>query len=312
MLVRVKNLAKSFQGTRAVDGVSFEISEFGICGLIGPNGAGKTTTLRMLTSYLTPTAGTVCIAGFDSVRQPLPLRGRIGYLPEGSALPQDARVDEYLAFRAGLKGVERRRRTAELDRCLQICGLTGQRRRILGRLSHGQQRRAALADALLNDPPVLILDEPTIGLDPLQVLHLRGFLSEVASTHCVLISTHVLSEAEAVCDRVLIMNGGRLADDIDLREDGARQACFVEVDGVLEELTAVFTGIATGVDVKWLSSAGCWHRLELSAASVEDLRSEVAATCLRQGWKVRELTASPRSLETRFVRAVLPDSRKAA
>ncbi len=218
MSIVVRNLCKTFGPLRAVDNVSFEIPAPGITGLIGPNGAGKSTILRILATFLAPTSGNAAVAGFDCVAQSASVRHAIGYLPESLPAQNEARVEEYLSFRAQLKGISRRERRAEIERCLTNCQLTAVRRRLIGRLSQGFRRRVGLADALLARPRVLLLDEPTIGLDPLQVRHTRELLIGLAESCTVLLSTHLLAEAEGLCQRVLVLVQGRLVSDLNMAD----------------------------------------------------------------------------------------------
>lgn len=312
MSIVVRNLVKTFGETAAVNGIGFEIPGPGVVGLIGPNGAGKTTTLRILTSYLQPTGGTACVAGFDTCTASRQVRRYLGYLPESTSLYPDARVLEFLTFRSKLKRVPWRQRRKEIERCLEICGVTGLSRRIIGRLSHGQRRRVALAETLLRDPPVLILDEPTAGLDPLQVRQFRLLLADLAAAHTVLLSTHVLAEAEAMCSRVLVMAGGRLVDDIDLERPDQQGLCCVEVCGPADIVCAALQTIAGVLAVQSSSLEHQWHRFELRYAANVDVRPEVATVCAQRGWPIRELSHARPSLETRFVRAIFSDARKAA
>lgn len=214
----VRELCRDFGTKRAVDAVSFEIGRGEIVGLLGPNGAGKTTLLRVLATFLRPTRGKVEVAGFDAECEPLEVRRRLGYLPESLPAYGEARVEEYLDFRARLKQIGRTDRQTEIDRCLAACELTAVRRRLIGRLSHGFRRRVGLADALLGNPAVLLLDEPTIGLDPLQVRQTRDLLRTMATERTILLSTHQLAEAQLLCERALVMIGGRLFSDVRVSE----------------------------------------------------------------------------------------------
>lgn len=312
MSIVARNLVKSYGELRAVDGVSFEIPGPGVLGLIGPNGAGKSTTLRILTSFLAPTSGTAAIAGFDCRAQSQQVRQHLGYLPETSPLYPDARIDEFLAFRAKLKRVPRRFRRAEIDRCLQACGLQNARRRLIGRLSHGFRRRVALADSLLHDPPVLILDEPTAGLDPLQVRQFRDLLAGLAHDHTILLSTHLLAEAEAVCDRVLILSQGQLVEDIDLQSAKSAPVCHLEVEGPEWALRQYIASFHEVEDVNLLELTGAWNRFEIRLKSTADIRAQLAEGCHERGWPIRELSLQRLSLEQQFVRSVFGEQRKAA
>jgi ABC-2 type transport system ATP-binding protein len=218
MSIVVQGLCRRFGSLRAVDAVSFEVPAGGIVGLIGLNGAGKSTVLRVLSTFLAPSAGRAWVAGFDCVAEAASVRKSIGYLPESLPGIHEARIEEYLWYRAQLKGITSRDRRSEIDRVLAACELTAVRRRLIGRLSQGFRRRVGLADALLGRPRVLILDEPTIGLDPLQVRNTRELLTDLARDCTILLSTHLLAEAEAMCQRVLVLIQGRLVSDVSLAE----------------------------------------------------------------------------------------------
>jgi len=201
---------RDFGRVRAVDGVSFTAAPGTVTGFLGPNGAGKTTTLRLLTTFLVPTAGTATVAGFDVLRAPLEVRRRIGYLPENAPLPGELRVGEYLRLRAEVKGIARDRTSRAIGEALERLELGPVERRLVGNLSRGYRQRVGLADALLGDPPVLILDEPTSNLDPDQVRRVRELLRELARERTVFVSTHLLAEAERVCGALVIVAGGRV------------------------------------------------------------------------------------------------------
>ena len=211
--VEIDNLVKTFGAFVAVDHVSLQIPKGEIFGFLGPNGAGKSTTIRILTGFLPATSGRAEVAGHDVATDSLAVRRCIGYLPENVPLPTDARVAEYLEFRARLKGIAAGERPAALERALQRCGLLDMRRRIVGQLSRGYRQRVGLADALLADPPVLILDEPTAGLDPAQIRETRKLMRELGQEHTMLLSTHILSEVEATCDSVIVIYQGEVVVD---------------------------------------------------------------------------------------------------
>ena len=226
-MIDVEHLVKRFSGFAAVDGISFHVPRGQIVGFLGPNGAGKTTTMRILTGFFPPTSGSLRIDGLDAVRDSLAVRRRIGYLPESNPLYTDMRVVEYLDYRARLKGVvERRRRHERVGHVVDRCGLASMRRRLIGQLSKGYRQRVGIADSLVHDPPVLILDEPTVGLDPSQIREIRDLVRDLGQSHTVMLSTHILQEVEMVCDRVMILFAGKIARDgamDDYREDGVLQ-----------------------------------------------------------------------------------------
>jgi len=211
-VIEVEGLSRRYGSRLAVNEVSFRVEPGEIVGFLGPNGAGKTTTLRMLTGYLAPTSGTIQIDGIDALKSSIQARERLGYMPEGVPLYREMRVFEYLRHRGALKAVPN---VAEaVDRCLEVAGVADARTRIVGQLSKGYRQRVGLAEALIADPPILILDEPTSGLDPNQVRHFRELVRSFGGKKTVLLSTHILSEVEAVCDRVIIIREGRKVADL--------------------------------------------------------------------------------------------------
>lgn len=210
-MIRVVNLTKKFFTTTALDNISFEVARGEVVGLLGPNGAGKTTTMRILTCFLPPTEGEVEVGGMDARQHSLDVRRLIGYLPENNPLYPEMRVVEYLEFRAALKKVSRRLRAARLKDVLEKCQLVDERRRVIGTLSKGTRQRVGLAEALIHDPQLLILDEPTLGLDPNQVRQVRALIRELGRDRTILLSTHILPEVEAVCSRAIILNQGKIA-----------------------------------------------------------------------------------------------------
>ena len=208
--ISVRNLTKRYDNVTALADISFEVQTGEIVGFLGPNGAGKTTALRILTGMLSPTAGSVQIDGLDVVAHSLEIRRRIGYLPEHIALYPELRVQEYLSYRAAIKGVAAKERRARINAAMERCVVTDVRRQLIGRLSKGYRQRVALADCLLGRPKILILDEPTVGLDPHQIRQTRALIRELGRTTTILLSTHILPEVEMICDRVTIIDKGRI------------------------------------------------------------------------------------------------------
>lgn len=311
MSIVVRELCKSFGSLRAVDNVSFEIPSGGIVGLIGPNGAGKSTILRILTTFLSPTSGSAQIAGFDCGAEPQTVRKQIGYLPENPPAQADARVEEYLAFRAQLKGIARADRRNEIDRCLAACQLTAVRRRFIGRLSQGFRRRVGLADALLGSPRVLILDEPTIGLDPLQVRHTRELLVGIADDCTVLLSTHLLAEAEGLCQRVLVLMQGRLVSDIRTDALQAGTGFEIELAGPQTECEQMLRMLPQVTSVEHLATDGHWHTFAVAGGDTHS-REQAARESIRRGWGLRELRGISGTLEDHFVRMAVRVRKEAA
>jgi len=211
LMIEVRNLSKNYGNIRAVDGVSFSVGNRQVLGFLGPNGAGKTTVMKILTGYHFPSSGTVLIDGIPADEQPLEIKKLIGYLPENVPLYKDLTVDEYLSFAAEARFIPKRQRKTAVDNSLEACSLTGFRGRRIETLSKGYRQRAGLAQAILHDPPILILDEPTTGLDPNQIIEIRSLIKELGKRKTVILSTHILQEVEAICSQVLIINDGRIA-----------------------------------------------------------------------------------------------------
>ncbi len=223
-MIEARGISRRYGDRLAVDAISFEVTRGEVVGFLGPNGAGKTTTMRMLTGFLPPTDGTAVIDGHDMLTDPLRARRSVGYLPEVPPLYPEMDVEGYLRFVAAIKGVARTERRAAVERALLRCGLTDVRRRVIGELSKGYRQRVGLAQAIVHDPPVLILDEPTVGLDPVQIREIRTLIANLArpasggAQHTVILSTHILSEVEAICQRVILIHRGRKRLDAPLAE----------------------------------------------------------------------------------------------
>ena len=209
-MIEVEGLTKRYGSFTAVDDITFKVEKGQVLGFLGPNGAGKTTTMRILTCYLPPTSGTARVAGFDVQAEPMEVKKRIGYLPESPPVYNDMTVREYVTFCAQLKGVAAAKRKEAVDTAIERCGLPDRRSQLIGTLSKGYRQRVGLAQALVHDPPVLILDEPTIGLDPAQIIEIRELIRDLAGDHTVILSTHILPEVGITCQAVAIIHEGRL------------------------------------------------------------------------------------------------------
>jgi len=242
-MISVQNLSKYFGQVKAIDRVSFEVDRDEIVGFLGPNGAGKTTTMRILTSYMPATSGIAKVAGFDVMNESMEVRRNIGYLPESVPLYPEMRVEEYLDYRAKLKGVNRKDRSKRMDYCLDRCRIREVRRRLIGTLSRGYRQRVGLADALIHDPVILIMDEPTAGLDPIQIRETLALIQELGENHTILLSTHILSEVEAVCERVIIINSGRIGASKSLDDLEAQSVILLEVRGPAEQVAATLLAL---------------------------------------------------------------------
>ncbi len=309
-MIEVSNLTKRYAGRTAVDDISFTVAPGEIVGLLGPNGAGKSTTMRVLSGFMPATSGTVRVAGFDVFHDSDEARRHIGYMPENNPLYPEMRVREYLKFRARLKGLGWRRSRERVTTVMEQCGLADVGRRVIGQLSKGYRQRVGLADALVHEPDLVILDEPTIGLDPHQIRSVRSLIKNLAGKHTVLISTHILPEVEMMCGRVLIMFNGRvLASDtpenLQRRMAGGSQV-IAEIAAPQEVLNAAWESLPEVEQFDVSLSDGEFFRCALTPRDGRDLRPVVFALARQNGWALRELTRSRHSLEDIYVQVTKP------
>jgi ABC-2 type transport system ATP-binding protein len=298
-MISVSKLTKIFDNVRAVDNVSFEVEKNEIVGLLGNNGAGKTTLMRILTTYLPASSGLASVAGYDVMNQSMDVRKNIGYLPESIPLYPEMRVNEYMDFRAKLKGVDRRQRKARIDYCTTTCRLTTVERRLMGTLSKGFRQRVGLADALLADPPLLILDEPTDGLDPGQKQETLGLLRELGKNHTIMLSSHMLSEVESIVDRVLILRRGQLALARRLVELEADPVIVIEVRGPKDKVRGVLE-TAEGVESVQITHSGDFCVCDVRTVGFKDLREALANRLIQNGFSLRRLDLKRRKLQDRW------------
>ena len=304
-MIRVSELTKVFGQTLAVDKVSFEVTKGSIVGFLGPNGAGKSTTLKMLTCYLPPTSGGASVAGFDIFHESQKVRENIGYLPENVPLYTEMKVREYLKFRGQLRGMDAGVLKQRTGYVLERCWLKSVENKTIGHLSKGYRQRTGLADALLHNPPVLILDEPTVGLDPTQIRETRKLIKDLAGEHTVMLSTHILPEVEAVCDRVVVIAGGRIVaqgSPEELRASRRMTArVLVECRGPADEVQATLGRVSGVSRVEILNNGGQYVTAAVRSREGQDVREEVARTVIQKGWPLREVRLEHATLEEFFV-----------
>ena len=309
-MIEVSNLTKRYAGRTAVDDISFTVARGEIVGLLGPNGAGKSTTMRVLSGFMPATSGTVRVAGFDVFHDADETRRRIGYMPENNPLYPEMRVREYLKFRARLKGLGWKKSRLRVTTVMEQCGLGDVGRRVIGQLSKGYKQRVGLADALVHDPELIILDEPTIGLDPQQIRSVRTLIKSLAGKHTVLISTHILPEVEMMCGRVLIMLGGRvLASDtpenLQRRMAGGSQI-IAEIAAPEAALRAAWEHLPEVEHFDLVATDGEFFRCALTPRDGVDLRATIFALAQQNNWTLRELTRSQHSLEDIYMQVTRP------
>ncbi len=309
-MITVKELTKRYARNTAVDHISFEVEKGQIVGFLGPNGAGKTTTMRILTCFLPPTSGTASVAGFDVLEQPLEVKKRIGYLPEMPPLYPEMRTDEYLTFVGKLKGLsgsELRQRVAAV---CERCAIADVKKKLLGKLSKGYRQRVGLAQAIIHNPEVLILDEPTAGLDPKQINETRDLIKSLAGDHTIILSTHILSEVEQTCQQVIIINKGKLVatDSVNNLQSRARGAetVLVEVAGrngdvdsaAVQRRLEKITGVSR---VVFKEKGQNRNVFEVESQKNRFARGDLARAVVESGWDLNELRPTAVSLEEIFL-----------
>jgi ABC-2 type transport system ATP-binding protein len=304
--INVQNLTKNYGPVLAVDNITFQVQPGELVGFLGPNGAGKSTCMRILTTWLPASSGYAWLAGHDVMYQSMEVRKRIGYLPESVPLYPEMRIREYLQYRAKLKGVERSVRTARIDYCLEKCRIKEVQSRLLGTLSKGYRQRVGLADAMLADPPILILDEPTSGLDPVQIGETLNTIRELGGKHTVLLSTHILTEVEKVCERVIIIDKGRIELDQTMNAIEAREPTYVvEVRGPVDTVKKFLQDQPELAKVEAKPADGDLTSFEVHTKGGKDLREELARRLAARGWGIRKLDVRRVSLDALFSAVVL-------
>jgi len=320
-MIKVDALTKRYARTVAVDNISFEVEKGRIVGFLGPNGAGKTTTMRILTCFLPPTHGTAEVAGFDVLKQPHEVKKRIGYLPESPPLYPEMEVIEYLHFVARLKGIPKSDITARVAHVLERCAIGDVRVTLLGKLSKGYRQRVGLAQAIIHNPDVLVLDEPTAGLDPKQIIETRQLIKDLAGDHTIILSTHILPEVEQTCERVIIISKGKLVatdsvENLTRRLRGA-EVIAVEVEGRDSELDADLVRQrleqVPGVS-RVVSKEGGGNRCAFEVESLQGrlIRPDLARAVIETGWDLTELRSVAFSLEEIFLQLTATEQEGAA
>lgn len=298
--ITVENLSKSYGRIRALAGVSFEIAPGEVIGLLGPNGAGKTTLMKILTGYLEPDAGDVRVRDVDIVAEPIRAQRLIGYLPESAPLYGEMLVQEYLEMMAAMRGVPAERRRTRMRDVIRACGLADRVVQPISTLSKGYRQRVGLAQAIIHEPDILILDEPTTGLDPAQIVEIRELIKQLAAKSTVLLSTHILSEVEATCERVLVIMQGELRANAKLADLRNANSAVVAVEasaGGVEDLLKSVVGVSS---VEKTGEAGGFARWRVSSTAAEDLCPALFNALRGTTWKIGELRPEPKTLERVF------------
>ena len=317
-MIKVEGLTKRYARNVAVDNISFEVEKGGIVGFLGPNGAGKTTTMRVLTCFLPPTSGSVSVAGFDVLEQSLEVKKRIGYLPESPPLYPEMDVKEYLTFVGRLKGISSADIGRRVDEVAGRCAVGDVRDKLIGKLSKGYRQRVGLAQAIIHNPEVLVLDEPTSGLDPKQIIETRELIRSLAGDHTIILSTHILSEVENSCDKVIIISQGKLVatDTVANLTNRLRgsEAVSLDIDapaGLNDAEARARLEQVEGVSrVALKESRDGRHVFEVESLQGRSIRADLARAVVGAGWNLNELRAVGLSLETIFLQLTASESKK--
>jgi ABC-2 type transport system ATP-binding protein len=318
-MITVQGLTKRYARTIAVDHISFEVQKGQIVGFLGPNGAGKTTTMRMLTCFLPPSDGTAIVAGFDVLEQPMEVKKRIGYLPETPPVYPEMEVVEYLQFVGQLKGMGGAALKRRVDEVAERCSVADVRNKLIGKLSKGYRQRVGLAQAIIHNPDVLILDEPTAGLDPLQINETRDLIKSLAGDHTIILSTHILPEVEQTCQQVVIINKGKLVatdsvENLQHRASGA-ESVLLEVEGrdgalnaqIIQQRLEKVAGVSR---VIFKETRALRSLFEVEGLKDRSIRGDLARAVVESGWNLNELRSGALTLEEVFLE--LTGSHKAA
>jgi ABC-2 type transport system ATP-binding protein len=317
-MIKVEGLSKRYARNLAVDNISFEVEKGEIVGFLGPNGAGKTTTMRILTCFLPPTSGKASVAGFDTLEQPMEVKKRIGYLPETPPVYPEMEVQEYLTFVGKLKGLPSSGLAKRVDEVMGRCAVGDVRARLIGKLSKGYRQRVGLAQAIIHNPEVLILDEPTSGLDPKQIIETRELISSLAGDHTIILSTHILSEIEHSCSKVIIISRGKVmaTDTVSNLTNRLRGSEAVNVEVIssvpASEIRQLFEQLPGISRVMLKNTQDSVHTFEVESMQGKNVRGDIARVVVQSGWTLNELRPLGFSLEDIFLQLTASEKKSAA
>jgi len=317
-MIEVENLTKYYGNIRAIENVTFRVEKGEVVGFLGPNGSGKTTTMRILTCFMPASSGRATVAGYDVFTQSLDVRRHIGYMPESVPLYTEMKVISYLKYVSKIRKIPRTQRNSRLDAVLEACGLTHMRNRIIGQLSKGYRQRVGLAQALIHNPDVLILDEPTIGLDPKQIVEIRELIKEFGKEHTILLSTHILPEASMICGRIIVINNGSIAGSITLSDGritsvqssegetttlGENEKLYVEAKAPTEDFRVAVSKIPNVINVQVVEQiANNYPQFYIDYELNTDIREQLSSVIISKGWELLEMRPVEMTLEEVFLR----------
>ena len=311
-MIEVSDITKNFGDFPAVSSLTFSVEQGEILGFLGPNGAGKSTTMKIITGFMPPTSGTVEVAGFDIVEHSLDARKHIGYLPETVPLYTDMTVSDYLSFMGTIRGMSSTEIKSRRSEVIDLCRLEEYQTTIIGKLSKGYRQRVGIAQAILHEPDVLILDEPTIGIDPIQVVETRQLIKDLGKDHTLILSSHILPEVSMICDRVIIIHEGQIVaidDPVNLGTNlSGIERVELEVKGPNSEIINVLESVPGVEDIERIRvSGGAYHRYHITVSLGQDIRTDLASKVIENGWGLLKLQSLGMSLEEIFLRLTIEE-----
>ena len=311
-MIEVSDITKNFGDFPAVSSLTFSVEQGEILGFLGPNGAGKSTTMKIITGFMPPTSGTVEVAGFDIVEHSLDARKHIGYLPETVPLYADMTVSDYLSFMGTIRGMSSTEIKSRRSEVIDLCRLEEYQTTIIGKLSKGYRQRVGIAQAILHEPDVLILDEPTIGIDPIQVVETRQLIKDLGKDHTIILSSHILPEVSMICDRVIIIHEGQIVaidDPVNLGTNlSGIERVELEVKGPNSEIINILESVPGVEDIERIRvSGGAYHRYHITVSLGQDIRTDLASKVIEHGWSLLKLQSLGMSLEEIFLRLTIEE-----
>ena len=311
-MIEVSDITKNFGDFPAVSSLTFSVEQGEILGFLGPNGAGKSTTMKIITGFMPPTSGTVEVAGFDIVEHSLDARKHIGYLPETVPLYTDMTVSDYLSFMGTIRGMSSTEIKSRRSEVIDLCRLAEYQTTIIGKLSKGYRQRVGIAQAILHEPDVLILDEPTIGIDPIQVVETRQLIKDLGKDHTIILSSHILPEVSMICDRVIIIHEGQIVaidDPVNLGTNlSGIERVELEIKGPNSEIINILESVPGVEDIERIRvSGGAYHRYHITVSLGQDIRTDLASKVIENGWGLLKLQSLGMSLEEIFLRLTIEE-----
>lgn len=314
-MIELKNVTKKYNDFIAADDISFKIEDGEVVGFLGPNGAGKSTTMNMITGYIEPTSGTISVNGFDINQQPKMAKRQIGYMPENVPLYLELTVKEFISYMADLKLIKRKEKKSEIERVIKATGLESVKGKLIRNLSRGYKQRVSLAGALVGNPPILILDEPTVGLDPIQVIEIRNLIKSLRKDHTVLISSHILAEISQMCNKIIIIKNGKIikidkTENIEETTVASDNEIIIKVEEEDNSLESIKNNIKQIISINLIQEDDSEKTYELKYSGKEDIRKDLFKECVNNNITIIEMKKKEASLEEAFLKITEEEDKK--